>query len=241
MNARSSSVLGAIMSVALVLTSCAELPRIESREVSVLANQRKLKAIHLRKHGRLAESLVEWKIVQLLIPNDMDIINELEATKAAIQKDVDKYLTAGKQAVKNHKANAAQIYFLKVLALDPVNGEALDHLREIEAAKVRNVQQARIKALLGARNSASPKKISKDKVEKYIEQDAKTNQLETKEQLAERYFKAGIRIYREDVAKAITYWKKSLSYNANHMKAKLYLEKALKMQKNLNKIERTAQ
>lgn len=330
MNTRSAGASVVVLLITLLLVACAELPKLEFRDIPASINARKLKAVTLKEQGHLAEALLEWKILNLLRPDDNAVLYELKATKAAIDRRVGAHITAASEAANEGHADVAYIYYLKALALDPNNGEALDQLRAIEAKRVRDVQQRNTKVLLERRKIASQrspaKDPAKDRVETYaqvvtqqaipeknkhlesgvaffkqadyassiaelneyyslypnnsvakkylaeahlkvansyqqkgdllaalshlqkarlyhegekVELDSAIEQI--KKQLADRYYEAGLRIYRGDVAKAIDYWKRSLSYNANHVKAKLYLQRGITMKKNLDKIERLDQ
>jgi tetratricopeptide (TPR) repeat protein len=59
---------------------------------------------------------------------------------------------------------------------------------------------------------------------------------ETKKRLAEDLYERGVRVYRKDIAKAIACWETSLSYDPQHVKAKLQLEKAYKIRNTLREI-----
>ena len=326
MNTKSAGVSFLVLLIALLLVACAELPKSDFHDIPTSINTRKSKAVTLKEQGHLAEALLEWKILHLLRPDDNAILHELKATKAAIDHRVGAHMTAASAVANKGRSDKAYIYYLKVLALDPNNGEALHQLRAIEGKRVRVVQQRNTMALLERKKNASQRVPAKDRVDAYAQEATnqaipeKNKHLESglrffeqanyassitelneylglypndsvakkylaeahlkvannyqqkgdlhdalshlqkarlyhegskveldrvidqvKKQLADRYYEAGLQIYRGDVSKAIDYWKKSLSYNSNHVKAKLYLQRGIKMKKNWDEIERLEQ
>lgn len=57
------------------------------------------------------------------------------------------------------------------------------------------------------------------------------------DRLAQELYESGVRIYRRDVAKAIELWEETLTYNPDHLKARLYLERTYRMQDTLQQID----
>lgn len=58
-----------------------------------------------------------------------------------------------------------------------------------------------------------------------------------KKDLAEHYYREGLRVYREDIDRAIAYWEQSTGYDPDHRKAKLRLINAYKVKETLSRIE----
>ena len=54
--------------------------------------------------------------------------------------------------------------------------------------------------------------------------------------LAEELYEKGMRASRTDLSKAIEYWKECLSYDPDHLQAKIQLEKATRMQEKLKQL-----
>ncbi len=76
----------------------------------------------------------------LLAPGDGAARKEYEAERAAIRQGVRDNLLAGQTAWRNGDAERATQAMLKVLALDPENGEAAKVLRDIDRQKLARIQ-----------------------------------------------------------------------------------------------------
>jgi tetratricopeptide (TPR) repeat protein len=57
---------------------------------------------------------------------------------------------------------------------------------------------------------------------------------DAKSRLAQQSYEKGVRVFRQDVARAIALWEEALSYDPSHAKAKSYLDRAYKIQQTLN-------
>ena len=60
---------------------------------------------------------------------------------------------------------------------------------------------------------------------------------DAKGKLAQDAYEKGVRVFRQDVDKAIAYWEKTLAYDPAHTKAKLHLERAYRIQATLKSIK----
>ena len=76
----------------------------------------------------------------LLAPGDEAARKEYDAERAAIRQGVRDNLLTGQTAWRNGDAERATQAMLKVLALDPENGEAAKVLREIDRQKLVRIQ-----------------------------------------------------------------------------------------------------
>ena len=59
-----------------------------------------------------------------------------------------------------------------------------------------------------------------------------------KKDLAETFYRNGVRIFRKDIDRAIRYWKQSVEFDPDHHKAKLRLRNALETKKTLKDVDR---
>lgn len=55
-------------------------------------------------------------------------------------------------------------------------------------------------------------------------------------QLADAYYEKGVRAYRSDLAQALQYWETSLRYQPDHLKARVRLNQALRLQQKLDQL-----
>lgn len=104
-------------------------------------------------------------------------------------------------------------------------GDALAKLAESQR------QQGQLKDALD--NLEQAKRYNGNKAEKPTDIENKVRKA-----LAEDYYSKGLRARRTDLARAIEMWRKALEYNPAHANAKIRLNEALRMQKNLEKISK---
>ena len=135
---------------ALVLAACAEAPvqpgapapprsAASDATATAIAEHRELARRYAQAgdHGSAAR---EWHIVLLLAPGDGAAGKEYDAERAAIRQGVRDNLLTGQTAWRNGDAERATQSMLRVLALDPENGEAAKVLREIDRQKLARIQ-----------------------------------------------------------------------------------------------------
>lgn len=134
-------------SVALLLTlllaaGCARIQILESdpgeaaaEGASVVAH--KARADSLTRQGKLPDALVQWRIVELLEPENAAAADQRRAVEAKIKRLVRDDLSAAREATSRRGRRAA---LLRVLANDPSNAEARERLQAIEVASIRRTR-----------------------------------------------------------------------------------------------------
>jgi len=95
------------------------------------------------KAGNLAAAEREWHVVTLLAPDDASARAQLDATRTAIGEGVRENLQAGLADMRAGDNDQATAAFVRVLALDNENAEAMKSLREIDRQKLERVQGER--------------------------------------------------------------------------------------------------
>ena len=109
---------------------------------AAIAEHRQLAQRHAQA-GDFAAAAREWHIVTLLAPGDDAARAQLDAARAGIRQGVRDNLQAGNVAWRAGDADRASTLMLKVLALDPENGEAMKLMREIDRQKLVRIQGGR--------------------------------------------------------------------------------------------------
>jgi len=127
--------------------------------ISPLAT-RQQRALSLQHRGELAAALVQWRILRALAPEDPDIARQVAATRALIRHRTEALLGRGDTAEQTGDTANARTAYLRVLALDPANREALARLRHLEAERLYAVQRARLDTLRARRNAAVARKTA---------------------------------------------------------------------------------
>jgi tetratricopeptide (TPR) repeat protein len=306
----------------------AEQPR--SGEIAA----RKQRALELQNGEELAAALIHWRILRTLAPDDPEIQRQTAATQALIRHRVEERLAAGAAAAQAGDTAGSRDTYLRALALDPSNGEALARLRRLETAAVYAVQKARLDKIRARRAQALARKTAgktahpllpraengngqerdyRDmgialfeagdyeasilELRKYLgsfpDDDAALEVLRKAEQgaregstratapghrtpplaatssrgnprsvaapaaeppaalpapslggtaadkkTAQDLYEQGVRLYRQDISGAIRLWEQSLALDPDHVKARLHLDQAHKMQRRLETIDR---
>jgi tetratricopeptide (TPR) repeat protein len=96
-----------------------------------------------RDAGDLAEAADHEEVLVLLAPNDPARRRALQTTREAIKRSTRTYTESGVAARRAGDLAAARDSFLRVLALDPDNAEAVKALREIDSAVMARTQSER--------------------------------------------------------------------------------------------------
>ena len=114
----------------------------------------------LQYRGDLAAALTQWHILDALAPGDPEVVRQLAATRALIRHRVQERLADGATAERSGEPAKAREAYLRALALDPSNRDALSRLRSLETAAVYAVQQARLDKLRARRARAVARKAA---------------------------------------------------------------------------------
>lgn len=113
------------------LTSCALSPERSILEpISTTASREKL-ALDLQDKGELAEALVQWTILSTIEPANGHYGAQIAATKQLIDRKSKPLMLEGVTNLRRGVRDTARLSFLKVLALNPKNKEALEYLRQL--------------------------------------------------------------------------------------------------------------
>jgi len=96
-----------------------------------------------RDEGDLAEAADHEEVLVLLAPNDPARRRALQATREAIKRATRTHSESGLAARRSGDLNTARDAYLRVLALDPDNADAVKALREIDSATMARTQGER--------------------------------------------------------------------------------------------------
>jgi tetratricopeptide (TPR) repeat protein len=107
------------------------------------------------KSGDLANAEIDWHVLTLLAPEEPGYRQELAATRAAIRRDVDENLKAARAAVQANDSDRATTAYLRVLALEPDNGEAARALRDLDRRRTARGQADRVASARSADRAAA--------------------------------------------------------------------------------------
>jgi len=117
--------------VSVGLGGCAQPPARLSPE-PILANVHREKlAQELQGKGELAEALIQWKILSTIDPDSTYYEKQVAGTKELIDDKSKSLMQDGVANLRRGAREAARLSFLKALALNPRNKEALEHLRQL--------------------------------------------------------------------------------------------------------------
>jgi tetratricopeptide (TPR) repeat protein len=128
----------------LVLWGCSTAPRHAPAPPAAVApametevpNREALAGQLLEKH-ELAAALVQWKILRTIEPKNTQYRNQVRALQKMINEEAERHLAAGLTNLRLGAYDTARLSFLRVLALDPKQREALAYLREIDEQQAR--------------------------------------------------------------------------------------------------------
>ncbi|SFO11441.1 hypothetical protein [Nitrosospira briensis] len=117
--------------VVVGLSGCVQpSARLSPEPISTTVNREKL-ALDLQERGELAEALIQWTILSTIEPANRDYENRVTRTKQLIDNKSKSLMLDGMSNLRRGAREAARLSFLKVLALNPRNKEALEHLRQL--------------------------------------------------------------------------------------------------------------
>jgi len=105
--------------------------------------------------GRLADALVQWKILRTIDPDNPTYERQEAKLEDLIKSKTAEYLRAGTTALNQDDRATARTRFLAALAVDPSNTDALDELRRLEFDRVWRVQVTKLDSLKDSVNRSS--------------------------------------------------------------------------------------
>jgi len=105
-----------------------------SDEIRAFERQQRDKALALEEQGAWADAAAAWEVLVLLKPGEYD--GRLADLQKRIDMLVQDYLARARQELKGNLPLSEQLY-LSAVALQPQNKEAVDALRSIERARIR--------------------------------------------------------------------------------------------------------
>ncbi len=125
-----------------------------SPSISVATHERLAQSYS--QQGRLADALVQWKILRTIDPDNPAYERQESKLEDLIKSKTAEYLRAGTTALEQDDKATARSRFLATLAIDPANTQALEQLRKLEFDRVWHVQVAKLDKLQesAGRNSA---------------------------------------------------------------------------------------
>jgi tetratricopeptide (TPR) repeat protein len=133
-----------LLLAAVLLAACATpAPPPASRAAALPSPQDALEASYREraqaaaKDRRWAEALMHWELLALLRPGVAEYRSQVAETQRRIAEVSAEALRAGDAARRRGDAEVAQTQYLRVLAVDPDNAEAMLALREIDRERVR--------------------------------------------------------------------------------------------------------
>lgn len=127
----------AYLLICLLAAGCAG-PAVTGQQPDAAAfAARKAKAEKLTRSGRLAEALVQWKVLETIAGHDRELARKRRAVEAEARRQAEAHFTEGRDALAKQRVQAARRHFVAALALDPGHEGVVGLLRQIEAARVR--------------------------------------------------------------------------------------------------------
>ena len=179
------------------------------------------------EQGDLSHALMQWKAVIALDPEHPEALQQAKATQVSIAEKTEKHLTKGRKLLRRGRTSRAKQELLRALAVDPANPEALSYLRKTERQGA---------SLFNKNSKKMPPECAecKDKDKGKDKDKDKGNDKE----LAEKHYRNGVQVYREDIDLGIWHWEQSMKYNPQHANAKMRLRRAYKIKEMLRSIER---
>jgi hypothetical protein len=120
-----------LWAAAFGLYGCAQPPERPHAEPIQTTVEREELARHLEDKGELAEALVQWKILETIEPANAYYQKQVIDTGQRIEKKSKSLMFEGVTDFRRGAREAARLSFLKVLALNPRNKEALEYLRRL--------------------------------------------------------------------------------------------------------------
>lgn len=127
---------------------------------------RKALAAELEKDNRLAEAYVQWSALQDMFPHNSDISDKVDELQQLIDSRRDSILASIDKRKTTAKKHELQRLYLKVLALEPGNREAIGALREYErgvADSAANLKAQNIKRVFVAKKQKSQQEQDKQR------------------------------------------------------------------------------
>ncbi len=106
-------------------------PRNDTALAAFIAGKKQL-ARDLEMKGKLVEALREWRYVSAADPKDEESRTRIGDLTETIDERKAEYLREGDAALAKGQPKQAQAAFLKVLALDPADEDAVARLRKID-------------------------------------------------------------------------------------------------------------
>jgi tetratricopeptide (TPR) repeat protein len=286
---------------------------------------RKTAAEKLTRSGKLAEALVQWKVLETIAGRDPELARKRQAVETAAKRRARSHFDKATAALAKRRSKEARRELIAVLAFDPTHQDAIELLRKLEVKRVRrdrpkvaspmpriaNKKKTAVAAKVDAPAKKTPapkpqpqeaKKRTSESLERAVglakqgaylasipffrnhlarfpADDKATSLLasshrevgialynhgklreslshleastsyagqadgaveaalaDAKGRLAQEAYEKGVRVFRQDIAKAITLWEQTLSYDPAHIKAKSYLDRAYKIQQTLNSL-----
>jgi tetratricopeptide (TPR) repeat protein len=142
------------------------------------------------------------------------------------------YLETGIALYRQGKYEASILEIEKYLNSFPNDSEAQEYV-----SAARSKLQPTEPPEAGRPAAREPQNTSSEQPGPTERPDSEGNSEEQRKAQAQELYEQGLRIYRIDLSKAIEYWEHSLTLNPNHLQAKLQLERAYRMRKNLERIQ----
>lgn len=127
-----SRLLAAALAVAslCVLPGCVQPPERPLAEIPAVVERERL-ALALEEKGDPAGALVQWKILATIRPAEPRYAERIEFLRRSIEARAGHLVQEGVASMRQGARESARLAFLKALALDPRNRQALTHLRQL--------------------------------------------------------------------------------------------------------------
>lgn len=109
----------------------------------------------LAEQGRLADALIQWRVLRTLEPDNDEYAAQERILRAMIAARTEQHLRTA-QAALGKNDTIARREFLAALALDPSNDTALEQLRGLEFDRVWRMQSQKLEALKSQENRKTP-------------------------------------------------------------------------------------
>jgi len=233
----------------LGLGACESSMTVQAPADDVFVSRVRDQAIRLELAGDLSRAVYQWQVVVGLRSNDPQANAELKRLQKIIRGKIIQLESDFEKARTTGNNRRQKLIALKLLALDGTHSAAREYLQasEYKAALVMQSQKDRDALQAQAKRQ---EKAGREMAMQIQKQQNEKNRLRANADKAEKLaaanarkaddlYRAGIKALTVDLDKAIALLSESLEYNPDNIQAEQHIQRAIKMQATLRKIEQT--
>jgi len=228
---------------------CASSMSVQVPEDGDFVSRVREQAIRLEEAGDLSRAVYQWQVVVGMQGNDPQAKAELQRLLKTIRKKINHLESDFKNARTASNSKQQKLLALRLLALDGKHSAAREYLQVKEHKSALVTQSQKDRDALQAQAMRQEKANQELLIQKQTQQD-EIDQLRAEADKAEKIaesnarkgddlYRAGIKALSVDLDKAIALLSESLVYKPDNIQAKQHIQRAVKMQATLKKIEQT--